>query len=60
MVSRTAVAKGIGWAAVAAAFVIAVAGFSRTSHPAADPDASFRCPPPIVSAWTRTDRKSVV
>ena len=54
MVSPAVVAKRIGWAALAAAFVIAVAGFSRASHPAADPDGSFRCPPPLVSAWTRT------
>jgi hypothetical protein len=54
MVSRPALAKPIGWAGLTAAFVIAVAGFPRASHPAADPDASFRCPPPLVSAWTRT------
>jgi hypothetical protein len=49
---RSSVLRPVGGLALVAAFVVAVAGFGIGSH-GRDPHASFRCSPPLVSAWSR-------
>jgi hypothetical protein len=49
---RSRLLRPVGGLALVAAFVLVVAGFGVGSH-GRDPHASFRCPPPLVSAWTR-------
>jgi hypothetical protein len=49
---RSGVLRPVGGLALVAAFVVVVAGFGVGSH-GRDPHATFRCPPPLVSAWSR-------
>src|SRR5437870_207794 len=51
--TTTTAARWIGWCGMAVAYVIALAGYPVTARHASDPGTSFRCPPPLVSAWAR-------
>ncbi|MGI9033970.1 MAG: hypothetical protein ACR2HY_09925 [Acidimicrobiales bacterium] len=49
--THSSMRRWLAWAVLVGALVVAVAGFGVHPGSAADPRSSFRCPPPLVSAW---------